>query len=283
MYNPGIAYHGDQFLYGAISGVGDDFMKVMEKRREIEKDLATSDTIVGNAYQQGLIDDDTFNRYQAGSKPQKQGIAFGVMSNIHDNMRRTMFDQQEADKEADRQMHLQIAGMAHPANAGVPQPLILPDGSAVPDRYFIPGAQSVIDTRQPSAQIAPGTEVRPGWIWNGRELVQSKSDDITQMQNAARRAQLGSIDQQIATAQGEIDSGNTRPGPDWLPFGTPYETQVKKLQAQRNALLSPTTDTTPPPSGTPSADALKVLAQRALMDPNATPEQKAAARRILGL
>ncbi len=49
MYDPGISYHGDNYLYGAISGLGTDAADAWKKTQDLQKQAALNDSIIQHA------------------------------------------------------------------------------------------------------------------------------------------------------------------------------------------------------------------------------------------
>ncbi|MGI9089189.1 MAG: hypothetical protein ACR2HH_15860 [Chthoniobacterales bacterium] len=209
------------------SQISDAFRRQREERQQ----GANADMLVHGARALGHVSDNDYASYFAApaGSPERLGMSNAITANSMATMMKAKNDAQLQDA----------------AREGQPQPMRLGDGSAIPNRYYVPGAHTVIDTSPASAPGAPpsGLTIPPGWVWNGKQLVQQhdssgNNDDVAQLQNLARTSKLQNIDQQIGAAQGEIAAGNKRPGPDWLPFTTPYSDQVKQLQAQRDAIAN---------------------------------------------
>lgn len=99
-YAPGIAYHGDQYLYQAISGLGDDFSKALEERRKIEQTDAYNDMIMQAARQRGEVSEDDLNKYLQASHSQKTGIAAAHAANIAEDWKRKLQLTQIAENQA---------------------------------------------------------------------------------------------------------------------------------------------------------------------------------------
>ena len=269
-YAPGIQYDGGKYLAQGITSFGqsigtgiDDLIKkhdkIVKEREEMAGVDEYNDLIVSHAYDKNLGPfsdpdpvkrEEALNKYHAMSHTQKTGFAAGLGANIVSDW---------------QQQRMEMA-----AHEGQPQLLTLPDGSTIPGHYYIPGARSVIDTTKKAQQRQPmiGEEVTPGFIWNGHELVEKravKQDEGTLLLNAQRQRKLAALNQELGTAQGEIATGNVRPGPDWLPLTTTYADQVKKLLAQRAALQQPQSgnDLAAPPgpsSGNGSSQKIRVRA-----------------------
>lgn len=176
-----------------------------------------------------LVSDEEKQRFDAGNIRTRVGIAAGLMQRIH---------QAAQDKPRD-------------PKEGVPQPLVLPDGSVLPGRFYVPGAHTVISTSpQPSdtrsSGYYPGQEVIPGWIWDGSRLrpkenqtQKAKADPMTRFAEIARQSEFDDLNHQIAAIKGELATGNARPGPDWLPWvTTPYADQLRQLEAKRDSLIA---------------------------------------------
>lgn len=268
------------------------------RRDSLEAQLANADTVINTARalgpQSGGITPDEFERIRVAAPRERIGVAGGLI------MRQTDFYKQQQLKA---QLAESDARLWDSNNAGRPQPLIAPDGTVI-QGYYIPGARQIIGRDQPSVIHGgppPSLTIPPGWVWNGRQLVQAQPENasevdqllrLQQTQQAQQRsAELRQMDEEIASLQGEVASGNKRPGPDFLPFATSYADSLAGARAKRNALAQSTgpaiasiAQPAPTPAPAPaSQEDLRALARQALNDPTATPEHKAAARRILGL
>ena len=219
---------------GILGMIEADRRKKQEEKQKDATNQAVFHTLLNATDSSGnpLVSADEKALFQAGDLQQRTGVVAGLL-----------FRADQANNAAQRDLQWKIAKLrnAQDPNVGHPQPMMLPDGTVIPNRFYVPGANQIIDTSRSTNNGGPpaGLNVPPGWVWNGRELVQQRSqqqDDSAQLEALNRRRQLASLDQEIANAQGEVAAGNTRPGPDWLPFSTPYSAQIKKLQSQRQQL-----------------------------------------------
>lgn len=99
-YDPGIAYHGDAYMFNALSGAGRDIHEAMAEsmaeRRKQEQLAGYNDAIVNHAAQTGLITPDELNKYNSASLSQKTSIAAGYAANIHDDLQRQLTGQKIA-------------------------------------------------------------------------------------------------------------------------------------------------------------------------------------------
>jgi hypothetical protein len=104
---------------------------------------------------------------------------------------------------------------------------------------------------EPQQSLPLGSELTPGFVWNGKQLVRKPAPDPrTAWMAEVKQNSLDDILRQIGVVQGEISTGNRRPGPDWLPgFTTPYAEQLQKLEARRNALTAGAAPASATPSG----------------------------------
>jgi len=125
-YAPGIDYRGDQYIYQGISKLGDLFSGAIDKTQELRKQAALNDTIVAHALNNGLINQDEYNKYVQAPWAKKQGVANGIMANMHDDWQRKQFAAEQADKAAQRALQLQIAHMAHDPSPNAYQPIFGP-------------------------------------------------------------------------------------------------------------------------------------------------------------
>ena len=125
-YNPGISYHGDQYVAALGNKLGDLFSGAIDKTEELRKQGSLNDTIVNHALSNGLITQEEANNYTQAPWGKKQGIANGIMANVHDDWQRKQFEMQERDKAAQRALELQIAHMAHDPSPNAGQPIFGP-------------------------------------------------------------------------------------------------------------------------------------------------------------
>jgi hypothetical protein len=229
-YAPQVEYRGDRYIAEAGNQIGSSLSRGFEnfiaRNRAEDQDDAWSQTVFNSA--NGLLSEDERRRFLNGNPSERKGIAIGLIAR-----RAQDWQQKEAEMRWGRD-----------PREGIPQPLVLPDGSSLPGRYYIPGSRSVIDTN-PQATAPPlGQEVVPGFIWNGRTLIPKtktgKGDEIGQLEELTRTSRLNALNQEIASLKGELAGGNQRPGPDWVPWlTTPYADRVKQLEVERDALMRP--------------------------------------------
>lgn len=264
----------------SISTILDRFGINQEAERKktelMQQQDAANEQVLQHALSKQLITQADYNNYRAAPMTVRKSIADGLSLNIADDFARQRYAAEQDFRNR------QLSG---DPRAGIPQLLTAPDGTTIPGQYYVPGAKAVINTnRNPptgsgAVPLPPGLTVPPGFEWNGKELIQRRDsgqdDDITQLQSMTTQRKLSSIDRQIAEAQGEIATGNRRPGPDWLHLGTSYSDQLQKLELQRAAatgnsdsavtpapVMMPGTQQQPAPvSQQPSVDKTAALAQ----------------------
>lgn len=126
-YAPGVAYRGDQYLFQGIAGLGKDvgqgLQQGIDEAEKLRKQAALNDTMVQHALDTGRMSIDDYNKYTQASWTKKQGIANGVMANIHDDWQRAQFAAEERDKRLQRELSLTIAQMAHAPSKMAFQPI----------------------------------------------------------------------------------------------------------------------------------------------------------------
>lgn len=119
-YAPGISYHGDQYLYQAISGVGRDLAEGIKRFRESRKQAketdATLESIGGttaNLVKQGLLDPsllEQFNKVASGPAEAKQGFIKGLGQSLQMMANAAQLQNLKADNErADKYLAIQTA------------------------------------------------------------------------------------------------------------------------------------------------------------------------------
>lgn len=112
-YDPGISYHGDQYIAAGISKLGDVFSGAIDKTEDLRKRAALNDAVVSHALNNGRITQEEYNKYVEAAWGKKEGIANGIMANMHDDWQRQQFEAEEKDKALQRALSLQIAQIAH--------------------------------------------------------------------------------------------------------------------------------------------------------------------------
>lgn len=235
-------FTGDNYSGGigrGISGLGEGFARMISENQKAKKEHAGDQAVIDYAVKHQMLTPEEHTKYLNGSRSQKNDIVAGFTRTFAmDIQRQNAVDQR---REQLARTNLLTAGAASKfagpdSREGAPQPLVLPDGSVVPDRFYVPGARQVIST-QP--QLPLGTELGE-FVWNGKQLVKKSSAGAqsrgAQFTEDVRRFNLDDILRQIGDVQGEIAAGNVRSGPDWLPLGETYGSKVERLQAQRDAL-----------------------------------------------
>jgi hypothetical protein len=125
-YAPGIDYRGDQYIAALGSRIGDLFSGAIDKTQELRKQAALNDTIVNHALSNGLINQEEYNKYVEAPWAKKQGVANGIMANMHDDWQRKQFELERQDKAAQRALSLQIAQMAHAPSSMAFKPIFGP-------------------------------------------------------------------------------------------------------------------------------------------------------------
>lgn len=218
---------------------------VVRHYQETSAAADSSDVLMDAALASRRITPEDYERYKKAPLASRPGIAFG---HIQNEMNR--WKEREAQSRID----------AHKPSPWAQQPVWVTDEggnsyqAGVFDEkgnpHYLPygraGAPGTSKGREagPPPQNLP---VPPGLLWDRFKLIpdpnlrkaDSGTDDLAQLDSMARTAQLRKLDQDIAEAQGEIASGNKRPGPDWLPFTTPYADRAAQLRRQREALGLP--------------------------------------------
>ncbi len=283
-YNPGIQYRGDQYLSEGIGSLGESAADAIKKRQETEKNLATSDTIVQNAHQQGLLNDEEYDKYLSGSKTQKIGTAFGVVSNFHSNLQQALGQSQIDERKAQMQRTLEQTLMQQAQMNYQPSDAERQRGYAAggeilqtgPGKFnFAPyggGAGGADFTPKVTTLTDPATGKPFSLYSRGPNQV-----DLTPGSQGAH-PMVGQPHYDPDT--GEIDGTYRADGSvQYRPRQTP-EDPIKAAIASQ---LSPSPTPAPAAAAATANPGLKALAAKALNDPAATPEQKAAAKKLLGL
>ena len=235
---------GGQLLASGIGklgeGISGGISTGFEQARKAQEEQSANQLIIDYAIKNNLITPEQHTQYLNGSASTKNGVVAGLTRTLAMDMQRKNAEDQRREQLARTNLLTAQAAskFAGPdSREGTPQPLTLPDGTVIPGHYYVPGARRVIST-QP--QLPLGAELGE-FVWNGKQLVKKPSADAqgpeARFMEVARRSNLDNILRQIGEVQGEISTGNQRPGPDWLPgFTTPYSDQLRKLEARRNAL-----------------------------------------------
>jgi hypothetical protein len=243
LYAPGIEYRGDRYVADAGTAIGralgSAITNYRAQRDANEQEAASVHAIFNHALASQdangnpLLSDDEKQRFLTGNLNTRKGIAVAIAAR---------------DAQSWKEKEAKMRWGADPRE-GQPQAMVLPDGSVIPGRFYVPGAHTVIGLPQPEQPTPPATpkptlgqEVIPGWIWNGNALVPkeraTKANDVSRFAELSRKTEIDDLDSQIAALRGEIAGGNVRPGPDWLPLTTTYADQLAKLQARRDSLAS---------------------------------------------
>jgi hypothetical protein len=110
-YNPGITYQGGEMWNNALSRFGGAIADSLNKTEDLRRQQALNDPIMQHALATGRIDQDTYNKYLQAPFTTKASMANGVIANIHDDWQRQINAQDEADKQAQRDLQLQVAQM----------------------------------------------------------------------------------------------------------------------------------------------------------------------------
>ena len=69
-----------------------------------------------------------------------------------------------------------------------------------------------------------------GLIWNGKQYVKAPEEYIE------KQKKIPEIEAEVAELQAHVDAKNEHIGPDWLGLGASSSSQLKKKQAERDAL-----------------------------------------------
>ena len=96
MYDPHVNYVGDRYWFDAINSLGQDAAKVMDERKKIAQTGAYNDWIMQEAYNQGRVTEDEWNKYQQGSSAQKSGMATGHAATMAADLQQQSADTQRA-------------------------------------------------------------------------------------------------------------------------------------------------------------------------------------------
>jgi hypothetical protein len=287
----------------AISGLVEDWQK---KQQEEQRLMGYNDAIIQHAHAAGRISQEELNKYQsAKTVTQKTGIAAGYAANLHDDLQQQKLEQQKQMDFAQLANAIEVAKIhaaARGGAGGVPfEPKVYPLTDPGTGQTF-----SVFSRGPHQVDLTPGSQ--PGGIG----AAPFKPDEAT-MQAMGEAGytfapQSNKAGHWINTAGNKPDldeNGN----PKFTPDGSAYIAggKVKPLtpemrnardaynEQQKQAGNPPATKpgwfdswfgggskAQPAPAAVAAAPDLKALAQRAINDPRATPEQKAAARKILG-
>lgn len=147
--------------------------------------------------------------------------------------------------------------------------LLGPQGQMVQINKPSPAEPSVgIGTIIPTAA---GDLVVKGIDRNGMPETQLVQPDAAAIQaEQAAAAQRGTLAGQAASARAKVAAGNKRPGPDFLPFGTPYAEQAAVAEAKLAQLP-------PPRRGAPAQPGLSSQDQQALAWARSNPNDPRAA------
>jgi hypothetical protein len=238
-----------------VSPLRDAIVGAIHDRQQRQQQEEFYDVMLRNAVQGGRIAPDEYRAYQEARGPKKMGLGLGLTSGIAEDWKRRM-GQSEIDYRKAHEDYFRRSGTPDP-NELTPKPLVAADGTVVPG-WVLPKTGALIGVQGSrrageAGPPPPGVAVPPGFVWNGHRFVKGQEDDITQLEKLSRLSKLEEIDQQIAATAGEMTSGNRRPGPDFLWFGTPFEDQVSQLRSKRDAIarggeLPPATSSGPRPS-----------------------------------
>lgn len=153
-YNPGIEYRGDQYIAAGINKLGDVFSGAIDKTADLRKRAALNDSVVSHALNAGRISQEEYNKYIEAPWGKKEGIANGIMANMHDDWQRQQFEAEEKDKELQRALQLQIANIAHSGAGGGQDagelhlnPATTDAGEVIPGKFILKNDKSfhVID------------------------------------------------------------------------------------------------------------------------------------------
>jgi hypothetical protein len=103
-YDPGISYRGDQYIFSALSGLGQDVSKAMDERKKIAQTGAYNDFIMQAARDRGQVTEDEYNRYLTASANQKTGIAAGhaaqIAADLHESLAKSQITENQAQAAA---------------------------------------------------------------------------------------------------------------------------------------------------------------------------------------
>lgn len=104
-------YQGGNYYFQALSGLGQDFQKAIERHKELEKQKEFADDTIGYmarnpkmaAYlmnEKDSVPQDALNRYHAASVSQKTSMATAALANMNMDMKRQEMEQKQEDMKA---------------------------------------------------------------------------------------------------------------------------------------------------------------------------------------
>lgn len=256
-FSPSVQYRGDQYLYQGITGaantLNEDLMKALQKyedeKKQREFNSGVFDSMVQDPNMQKYIPVDALNRFHSMNNDKQAGTMAGIA-------RRQASDAADLQRQ---NIQSEIALRTAQAQQAVQK-----------DAPFTPQVTQLTDptTNEPFAVYARG----PHQV------------DLTPGSAASQRAGQPVLHPDTGKVIGLFDSkGN----PKYFARETPPDPMKVAIAAQiAGTNGSPAAGPPAAAQAAPAAGAspeMKALAQKALSDPAATLEQKAAAKKILGL
>jgi hypothetical protein len=232
------SYIGGQLLASGIGNLGEGLAKGIgtgwESYQRAKEEQSANDIIIDYAVKNNLITPEEHTKYLEGSKSQKNGVVAGLTRTYAMDMQRQNAEAQRREMLARTNRLISEAAPFMPTIKTVEDPAT-------------GGKVSVLTTSPHSIMPVPGTSRQPdavvqqdGFFWDGKKWVQKRAggplDLLEAVEKQNQKSNMKKILEEIAEAQGQIDAGNVRSGPDWLPLGETYESKVKRLRAQRDAL-----------------------------------------------
>ncbi len=104
-------YQGGNYYFQALSGLGQDFQKAIERHKELEKQKEFADDTIGYMArnpkmaeylmnEKDSVPQDALNRYHAASVSQKTSMATAALANMNMDMKRQEMEQKQEDMKA---------------------------------------------------------------------------------------------------------------------------------------------------------------------------------------
>jgi hypothetical protein len=270
-YNPEAQFNAGLGLVG-VQNVAQEIAEARKRYDENQKLGAYNDSLVRHAYQTGQISLDELNDYQQAAGSKKTGIAAGLAANMLDNHNREKDRQQQAYQNAQID-HLNAEAAYNNAHAAALQ---TPAAPFAPSIVMAPGPGG---TQVPFAMTSPhSAQPLRGPDGGSEETVIDPVIDPVTKQPMAGVGVIRHSGQKIRTTN---DPSPVLLSPD-RRFKYNRKTDSWDALSPQFTMMDPNAPvpTTGATAGPP--DRIE-LAKQALADPQASPEHKAAAKKILGL
>ena len=173
-YNPGISYHGDQYIYGGLQNLGEGVQKLFQERAKEQEELAADQAIVelGRTMKnpvtgEPLMTTDMEHQWATGNAKQKAGIAQGITRTFALGMQAQQASALQEQRQAQAELRKQQADALNfqPRSVYVP-PVANPQGIPyaqpvdIANQIQRPGGTQMIETRkgqfEPAGQLPSG-------------------------------------------------------------------------------------------------------------------------------